>query len=58
MARIQAIGKHFKTAVLGYDIEQKLTGGFQTDVTFESHKVSCCVGFGSTSRSGFVSRWG
>lgn len=40
MNRIQTIGKHFKTAVLGYKLDEKLTGGFQTEVTFESHKDS------------------
>ncbi|WVQ86117.1 hypothetical protein IAT38_008285 [Cryptococcus sp. DSM 104549] len=40
-ARILAIGKHFKGSVLGYDLDQKLVqGGFQTEVTFESHKDS------------------
>lgn len=38
--RIMTIGRHFKVSVMGYDVDQKLvTGGFQTEVTFESHKV-------------------
>ncbi|EJT51790.1 cap binding protein [Trichosporon asahii var. asahii CBS 2479] len=41
MKRIMTIGRHFKASVLGYDVDQKLvTGGFQTEVTFESHKDS------------------
>ena len=33
------IGRHFKVSVLGYEADQKLvSGGFQTEVTFESHK--------------------
>lgn len=41
MKRIMTIGRHFKGSVLGYDVDQKLvTGGFQTEVTFESHKDS------------------
>ncbi|KAL7420857.1 eukaryotic translation initiation factor 4E [Cryptotrichosporon argae] len=41
MARILMIGRHFKVSVLGYELDQKLvTGGFQTEVTFESHKDS------------------
>lgn len=41
MKRIMTIGRHFKVSVLSYDLEQKLvTGGFQTEVTFESHKDS------------------
>ncbi|KAK1923172.1 putative cap binding protein [Papiliotrema laurentii] len=41
MSRIMTIGRHFKTSVLGYEPDQKLvSGGFQTEVTFESHKDS------------------
>ncbi|EJT97937.1 translation initiation factor eIF4e [Dacryopinax primogenitus] len=38
--RIMAIGAHFKTSVLGYDIKAKLTGGLSTEVEFQSHKES------------------
>ncbi|WRT70841.1 uncharacterized protein IL334_007840 [Kwoniella shivajii] len=41
MARILTIGKHFKVSVLGYELDQKLvTGGFQTEIMFESHRDS------------------
>ncbi|TXT08461.1 uncharacterized protein COLE_05385 [Cutaneotrichosporon oleaginosum] len=41
MKRILAIGRYFKVAVLGYELDQKLvTGGYQTELTFESHKDS------------------
>ena len=41
MARIMTIGRHFKVSVLGYETDQKLvTGGYQTEVSFESHKES------------------
>lgn len=41
MASIVMIGKHFKASVLGYDAEKKLvSGGLQSEVTFESHKDS------------------
>ncbi|WWD20831.1 hypothetical protein CI109_105308 [Kwoniella shandongensis] len=41
MNRIVTIGRHFKVSVLGYELDQKLvTGGFQTEITFESHKDS------------------
>lgn len=41
MKRIMAIGRYFKVSVLNYAEDQKLvTGGFQTEVTFESHKDS------------------
>lgn len=41
MKRILTIGRYFKVSVLGYTEDQKLvTGGFQTEVTFESHKDS------------------
>jgi len=40
-SRITTIGKHFKVSVLGYESDQKLvSGGLQTEVTFESHKDS------------------
>jgi len=38
--RIEAVGKHFKTAVLGYSDAQKLAGPLATDVEFQSHKDS------------------
>lgn len=41
MKRILTIGRYFKVAVLGYAEDQKLvTGNFQTEVMFESHKDS------------------
>ena len=41
MARMMSIGRHFKVSVLGYELDQKLvSGGFQTEVTFESHQES------------------
>ncbi|WWC72712.1 uncharacterized protein I206_106676 [Kwoniella pini CBS 10737] len=41
MSRVLTIGRHFKVSVLGYELEQKLvTGGFQTEIMFESHKDS------------------
>jgi len=39
-ARVEAIGKHFKTQVLGYGEGQKLGGPLATDVEFVSHKDS------------------
>ncbi|KAG8834369.1 eukaryotic translation initiation factor 4E [Serendipita sp. 399] len=39
-ARIEAIGKYFKTQVLGYGDTQKLGGPLATDVEFVSHKDS------------------
>ncbi|WVN89791.1 uncharacterized protein L203_105021 [Cryptococcus depauperatus CBS 7841] len=40
-ARLLNIGKHFKTSVLGYDLDTKLVeGGFQTEVTFDAHRDS------------------
>ena len=39
-ARIEAIGKHFKTQVLGYGESQKLGGPLATEVEFVSHKDS------------------
>ena len=38
--RIEAIGRHFKTAVLGYSDSQKLAGPLATEVEFQSHKDS------------------
>ena len=38
--RIEAIGRHFKTAVLGYSEGQKLAGPLATEVEFLSHKDS------------------
>ncbi|BEJ09246.1 hypothetical protein CcaverHIS641_0601610 [Cutaneotrichosporon cavernicola] len=41
MKRILTIGRYFKVSVLGYAEDQKLmTGGFQTEILFESHKDS------------------
>jgi translation initiation factor 4E len=38
--RVEMIGKHFKTAVLGYPDTQKLAGPLATEVEFLSHKDS------------------
>jgi translation initiation factor 4E len=38
--RIESIGKHFKTSVLGYSEGQKLAGPLATEVEFISHKDS------------------
>ena len=38
--RIEAIGRHFKTNVLGYNEGQKLAGPLATEVEFISHKDS------------------
>jgi len=38
--RIEAVGKHFKMAVLGYGESQKLGGPLATEVEFLSHKDS------------------
>jgi len=38
--RVEAIGKHFKTGVLGYNESQKLSGPLATEVEFVSHKDS------------------
>lgn len=38
--RVEAIGKHFKTTVLGYAESQKLGGPLATEVEFMSHKDS------------------
>ena len=43
-SRINMIGKHFKTSVLGYGLDDKLSvggaSGLQSEVEFESHKNS------------------
>jgi translation initiation factor 4E len=41
--RIEAIGKHFKTSVLGYSDNAKLAGPLATEVEFLSHKVCFCL---------------
>ena len=38
--RIEGIGRHFKTSVLGYSEGQKLAGPLATEVEFMSHKDS------------------
>lgn len=38
--RIEGIGRHFKTSVLGYNEGQKLAGPLATEVEFISHKDS------------------
>ena len=38
--RIEAIGRHFKMSVLGYNEGQKLAGPLATEVEFLSHKDS------------------
>lgn len=38
--RIESIGKHFKSSVLGYSESQKLGGPLATEVEFLSHKDS------------------
>lgn len=38
--RIEAIGRHFKTSVLGYSEGQRLAGPLATEVEFLSHKDS------------------
>jgi translation initiation factor 4E len=38
--RVELIGKHFKTSVLGYSDMQKLAGPLATEVEFLSHKDS------------------
>ena len=41
MTRIMNIGKHFKTSVMGYDIDAKVpNSGFHTEIFFESHADS------------------
>ncbi len=39
-ARIEGIGRHFKTSVLGYPEGQRLAGPLATEVEFLSHKDS------------------
>jgi translation initiation factor 4E len=38
--RVETIGKHFKTSVLGYPDAHKLAGPLATEVEFLSHKDS------------------
>jgi translation initiation factor 4E len=38
--RIETVGRHFKTSVLGYSESQKLAGPLATEVEFLSHKDS------------------
>ena len=38
--RIESIGRHFKTNVLGYQEGQRLAGALATEVEFLSHKDS------------------
>jgi len=38
--RIEGVGKHFKTSVLGFDLGAKLSGPLATEVEFLSHKDS------------------
>jgi len=38
--RVEAVGRHFKTSVLGYSDSQKLAGPLATEVEFLSHKDS------------------
>ncbi|KAG6879711.1 hypothetical protein C0992_012559 [Termitomyces sp. T32_za158] len=38
--RIEGVGRHFKTSVLGFQEGQKLVGGLATEVEFVSHKDS------------------
>ena len=38
--RIESVGKHFKTNVLGYPEAQRLAGALSTEVEFLSHKDS------------------
>ncbi len=38
--RIESVGRHFKTQVLGYSESQKLAGALATEVEFLSHKDS------------------
>lgn len=40
LKRIEAIGKHFKTFVLGFSETARLAGPMSTDVEFISHKDS------------------
>lgn len=38
--RLLEIGRHLKTQILGFDLHQKVTGAYTTDVEFQSHKES------------------
>lgn len=38
--RITAVGKHFKTAVLGFGEDDRLGGGYQTEVEWIKHSDS------------------
>ena len=38
--RIEAVGRHFKTSVLGYQESQRLAAALATEVEFLSHKDS------------------
>ncbi|KAG6878391.1 hypothetical protein C0993_007573 [Termitomyces sp. T159_Od127] len=38
--RIEGVGRHFKMSVLGFQEDQRLTGGLATEVEFVSHKDS------------------
>jgi translation initiation factor 4E len=38
--RIESVGKHFKTSVLGFPEGQRLAGPLATEVEFTSHKDS------------------
>lgn len=38
--RIEGIGRHFKTSVLGYEKSAKLSAPLATEVEFQSHKDS------------------
>lgn len=38
--RIEGVGRHFKTSVLGYSESQRLAGALATEVEFLSHKDS------------------
>jgi len=40
MERIMSVGAHFKTSVLGYELDKRLLGGLSTEVEFQSHKES------------------
>ena len=38
--RIESVGRHFKTSVLGFQDSQRLAGPLATEVEFLSHKDS------------------
>lgn len=40
LKRVMDIGRHFKVSVLGFELEQKLGGGYSTDCQFEAHSDS------------------